>query len=326
MALLVLAALWRLHAAGLPLDPADHRNVTVTVEQGMTAWDVGHALRDRGVIRSARAFARLAAKNNVAASIKAGTYAFRPSQTLREILDSLVDGQHGAVVLTVPEGFTVKDIDALLADAGLAAPGDAQACANACDFSAFAFLPPQDGRAPRGGRVEGYLYPDTYFVDPQAFAVDDFLRRLLATFQERVVIARQEDIARSGHALQDIVTMASLIEEETRTAAERPVVSGILWKRFSIGMGLQVDATVRYILEKPTATITASDLQTDSPYNTRRYRGLPPGPIANPGISSIEAALRPEDTPYLYYLHGSDGAIHYAETNEGHNANRARYL
>ena len=104
------------------------------------------------------------------------------------------------------------------------------------------------------------------------------------------------------------------------------MVSGILWKRFDEGMGLGVDAAIRYILDKPTAVLTRVDLEVDSPYNLRKYRGLPPGPIANPGIRSIEAALRPQASDYYYYLHGTDGVIRYAVTNDEHNENKARYL
>lgn len=126
--------------------------------------------------------------------------------------------------------------------------------------------------------------------------------------------------------MHDIITMASLIEEESRHDEERAIISGILWKRFDEGIGLYVDASNRYILDKPTAAITANDLNMDSPYNLRKYRGLPPGPIANPSIGSIRAALNPESSPYYYYLHGNDGRIHYAVTNDEHNVNRARYL
>lgn len=292
----------------------------------MGAAAVGELLEERGVIRSSWKFRWAVSRMGVASSLQAGAYVLQPSKRLEEIIADLTGGQQGEVRVTVPEGFTVAQIDALVAGLGLAETGAILACARSCAFPAHAFLPPGDGLSPRGGRVEGYLFPDTYFIDPQAFTPEAFLSRMLSTFEERVIAVQEARIAASKRSLHEIVTMASLIEEETRTADERPVVAGILWKRFDIGMGLQVDATVRYILEKPVAAITAADLQTDSPYNTRRYRGLPPGPIANPGLASIEAALAPQSTPYLYYLHGKDGQIRYAETNDGHNANRARYL
>ena len=120
--------------------------------------------------------------------------------------------------------------------------------------------------------------------------------------------------------------MASLIERETRTAEERPIISGILWKRFDAERGLDVDATVRFVLGKATGALTKEDLEVDSAYNTRRRRGLPPGPIANPGLASLEAALHPEDSTYWYYLHGKKGEIHYSETNDEHNEKKEKYL
>ena len=176
------------------------------------------------------------------------------------------------------------------------------------------------------GRLEGYLFPDTYFVNAAEFDVQKFLERLLRTFEERVASGLQDDLAVSGRDLSDVITMASLIERETVTSEERPIVSGILWKRLDAGRALDVDATVRYILEKPTNALTRSDLEFDSPYNTRRIAGFPPGPIANPGLASIKAALHPEDSPYWYYLHDNEGKIHYAETNDEHNVNKVRYL
>jgi UPF0755 protein len=120
--------------------------------------------------------------------------------------------------------------------------------------------------------------------------------------------------------------MASLIERETSSDDEREIVSGILWKRLSADQGLAVDATVRYALGKITEALTKDDLSIDSAYNTRKYRGLPPGPIANPGLKSIKAAINPKDSPYFYYLHGKDGQIRYSETNDEHNLKKAKYL
>lgn len=321
----VLVCTWWVRADN-PVDAASKDRVSVTVEKGMGASDVARLLQEEGVIRSVWKFRWVAARTGSATKLKAGAYVLQPSMSLQEVLSALTGGQQGELKVTIPEGFTVSDIDALLAEMGLTEPGDVQECANNCDFSAFSFITLRQNLAERGGMVEGYLYPDTYFVDPQAFSVEAFLKRLLSTFETRVIDAHEADIAASKRSLHDIVTMASLIEEETRRADERPMVSGILWKRLDIGMGLQVDATVRYIINKPTAAITVTDLQTDSPYNTRRYRGLPPGPIASPGLSSIEAALQPKTSEYLYYLHGNDGVIRYGRTNDEHNANRARYL
>ena len=120
--------------------------------------------------------------------------------------------------------------------------------------------------------------------------------------------------------------MASIVEREERDPAERPTVAGILWNRYDANIGLGADATVLYGLGRTKGGLSYEDLQSDSPYNTRKYAGLPPTPISNPNISSIRAALYPEDTDYWYYLHDSDGGIHYAKTLDEHNVNKARYI
>jgi UPF0755 protein len=309
-----------------PVDKNDTARISVTIPSGSSAEDIGELLEEKDVIRSAGAFKKYAKKEDKTSSLQAGTFVLQKSMSTNEIVDALTAGQTGEISVTIPEGYTVKDIDALLAEKGLIDEGDIAECARTCDFSSFDFLPSNANLAPRGGQLEGYLYPDTYFVSSVGFAPQSFLERLLNTFEAKVIDAHQKDIAEGGHSLHEIVTMASLIEEETRTQDERAVVSGILWKRFNEGIGLYVDASNRYILDKPTAAITAGDLDMDSPYNLRKYRGLPPGPIANPGIQSIVAALKPESSPYYYYLHGSDGQIRYAVTNDEHNLNKAKYL
>lgn len=300
--------------------------VRVTVEQGMGAAQVGSLLQEKGLIRSATAFKLHMKLKGAEAGVQAGTFLLRPSMSVAEIAQVLRTGKSEEVSLTIPEGWTVTEMDALLAENGLADSGAVLDCLQRCDFSTFDFLPRGKGLAARGGRLEGYLFPETYFVNAAEFVPKFFLERQLGTFRARVVDDLAAEIKASGHSLHDIVTMASLVEAETRTDAERPIVAGILWKRFDADMSLGVDATVRYILDKPTGALTQSDLDVQSPYNTRRFKGLPPGPIASPGLSSIRAALQPQESPYWYYLHDSKGMIHYATTNDEHNENRRKYL
>lgn len=320
-----IAFLW--YARGLkPVDPASQDRQTLNIESGLTVKEIAALLHEKGIIRSPSVFTIYVRLSGKTASLQAGKFVLRPSMGVSEIATVLQSGKADEAVITIPEGYTVSQIDALMAEKGFSASGEILRCAQECDFSSFDFLPHAGGLAERGGKLEGYLYPDTYFVAKNDFHPKFFLERLLGTFRAKVVESYSEDIGASGRSLHEIVTMASLIEEETLADAERPLVSGILWKRYDDGRGLGVDATVRYILHKPTEEITVADLNVNSPYNTRKFRGLPPGPIANPGAGSIVAALHPQESPYWYYLHGSDGTIHYAETNEEHNLNRYEYL
>ena len=309
-----------------PVDADSDARISVTIQSGTSTSGIADILEEKGLIRSAFAFKAYVKKEGLTGTLQAGTFVLQPSMPVSDIASALSSGQTNEQSVTIPEGFTVKDMDELLAEKGLITSGELMACANDCDFSSFGFLTDDAEMAPRGGMLEGYLYPDTYFVDASDFQPKFFLERLLGVFRQRVVNDLAADIQASGRTLHEIVTMASLIEEETRTDAERPVVSGILWKRYNEGIGLYVDASNRYILDKPTATITAKDLEMDSPYNLRKYQGLPPGAIANPSLASIKAALHPVSSPYYYYLHGADGVIRYAVTNEEHNVNRAKYI
>jgi UPF0755 protein len=310
----------------LPVDAQSVVRVTIRVESGLSTGAIAQLLAQQGVIRSPLAFRLLVEQLGADGKLQAGTFVLGPAMSAETLVDALRQGKSMEIALTIPEGFTVADIDALLVRKRLAGTGAFLRCALECDLSLYAFLPSGSGLSERGGRVEGYLFPDTYFVGVEQFSVEVFLKRMLATFRNRVIDALGSDIGSSGRSLHAMITMASLIEEEAKTDEERPVIAGILWKRFDDDRGLGVDATVRYVLGKPTAPITAADLNVDSPYNTRKFRGLPPGPIASPGLWSIEAALRPSDSPYWYYLHDRNGQIHYAVTNEEHNLNRMEYL
>ena len=325
--IVVLLVPWLWYKNGLrPADAGSEVRTIVEIPSGSSFSRVASILEDKGVVRSSLAFNWYGRIHNLQSKVQAGTFVFKPSMTVDEIIEALSGKVSDEASITIPEGYTVKDIDALLTKKGIIKAGELSECARTCDFSTFEFLSNASDLADRGGKVEGYLYPDTYFVLQAEFVPKFFIERLLGTFRKRVADGLVAEIKTSGRTLDQIMIMASLIEEETRTDEERPVVAGILWKRFDAGMGLGVDAAVRYILDKPSAAITKDDLEIESPYNLRKYRGLPPGPIANPSLSSIKAAIAPEASSYWYYLHGTDGQIRYAVTNDEHNQNRARYL
>lgn len=319
--------LWYRHALG-PVDPGSSVERSVTIAEGMSVGAIAARLEEEGIIRSSVAFHLFVRFHGVGQRLQAGSFLLGPRMPLAEIVEILRTGKAQEIAITIPEGFTLKDIDALLVKKNIAKPGDVMDCARRCDFSSFTFLPLgfARGLAPHGGVLEGYIFPDTYYIEPENFVPKFFLERLLGEFRRRVVEAFKDDLKKSGRSLHDSITMASLIEEEAKTDSERPVLAGILWKRFDANTGLGVDAAIRYILGKSIGTLTASDLALNSPYNLRRFRGLPPGPIASPGIASIRAVLHPQQSDYWYYLHGKDGKVHYAVTNEEHNLNKAKYL
>jgi UPF0755 protein len=237
---------------------------------------------------------------------QASTYLFEKPLTVEELATSFAKGDHDTdlVTLTIPEGTSLKDI-ARIAEKSLP------------NFNGDNFLAIAVGQ-------EGYLFPETYFV-PSTYTEEDLYTLLNDTFSEKI---QTLEPALSNHnlTLTEIVILASIIEREANTIESMKMVSGILQERLSIGMPLQVDASMEYVLEKPLSELTAEDLKTASPYNTYLNKGLPPSPIGNPGLDSIKAVLEPTPSDYMFYITGNDGNFYYAKTFEGHKNNITRYL
>jgi len=276
--------------------------IIVPIPSGTSVTKAALLMKKAGVIRSADAFSLLVRVMNPRGGASAGSYSISPGENSFTLAYRLARGLTGvpSIKVTIPEGFTAREIGALLNE-------------KLEDFDAEGFISLAKPH-------EGYLFPDTYlFVSgtpPEAI-----INTMLKTFDGRIAALKPE-IAKSGHALSDIIIMASLIEKEARLDETRRIVAGILWKRLDQGMALQVDAVFGYIMGTSTFSPSFQELLTDSPYNTYLHTGLPPGPIANPGLSAIGAALDPTETPYLFYLTGSDGTMHYARTHAEHVVNR----
>lgn len=316
---------WYQSALG-PVDSVGAARKKVTIESGWSTMRILEELESKELIRSPMAFKLYLKLSGQDGSLQAGVFLLDQSQSVADLIAILQTGKAEEISVTIPEGFTVKDIDDLLTELELIEEGQAVACANTCDFSTYTFLPTVSDLAERGGKLEGYIFPDTYYVPANDFVVKFFFERMLNAFRKSVVEGLAEQIETSGRSLHELVTMASLVEEETRKDDERGPVSGILWKRYDADWGLGVDAAVRYIVNKPSAAITHADLNVNSPYNLRKFRGLPPGPIASISLKSMEATLNPEQSAYWYYLHDKTGQIHYSATNEEHNTKRYMYL
>jgi UPF0755 protein len=183
----------------------------------------------------------------------------------------------------------------------------------------------KDGFISEAKKHEGYLFPDTYF-----FAPNEKPENVIAVMREnfaRSTASLAEDIEKSAKSLEDIVIVASIVEDETHTIENKRIVAGILWKRLKMGMPLQMDSTLRYVSGKASHEITKEELEDeDNPYNTYANKGLPPTPVSNPGVDAIRAAIAPTNTKYLYFLSDSNGGMHYAVDFAGHKANREAYL
>lgn len=238
--------------------------------------------------------------------IKAGDYLFAGKESVLGIAWRLVRGEEDLtpIKVTIPEGWTASQISSLL---GKDIPG----------FATSTFLA-------QAQPDEGYLFPDTYFFNKKT-SPDDAIKAMQALFGQEISSVA-EQISASGRATSSVVVMASMLEREATSSTDRRIIAGILWKRLDAGQPLEVDATLAYVLNKSGSKLTSADLATDSPYNTYKNAGLPPTPISNPGLETIEDAVNPTATDYWYYISDSKGNIHYAATYEEQLANESKYL
>lgn len=279
---------------------------SLTIQSGQTLVSVSKKLSDDGVIRSSRVFEILMIMLGNEKRVGEGEYYFETPLSVIEIVMRISGKQFGIEreKVTFPEGFSNTEIVARLQE-------------KLPSFDVDTFKSLIEGK-------QGYLFPDTYLFFPSV-KPEFVLAALEQNFQKKVA-PLAEEIAASGRSLEEILVMASIIEKEAFGKDDRGMISGILWKRIAEGMPLQVDAPFLYLLGKESSQLTRVDLAIDSPYNTYRYKGLPPAPINNPGLASIEAALRPQRSNYLYYLHDATGNIHYASTYKEHQDNITKYL
>lgn len=287
--------------------PADFVPGTiVTIPRGTTTGEAAELLAASHIIRSASVFEFIISTVYFGSPVIAGDFQFDEKLDVLGVAERMTGGTFGAAAakITIPEGSTNADIIRIITTKIPSFNGD--------EFIA------------KAKSNEGFLFPATYLVF-KSITPDEFIKKLSAEYDKRIAPLR-ESITASGHTEKQIITMASILEKEARDADEAKVISGILWKRLKNNQALQVDATIGYVTGKTSAQLTMTDLQKDGPYNTYTRRGLPAGPIGNPGIAMITAAIHPEDSPYNFYLHDKNGGIHYAKTYSEHLANKAKYL
>lgn len=284
------------------------------IEKGSSIKLVSQKLADGGLIQSPLAF-RFYFFIRRSVKVMAGTYRIAPKLSLIETIRFLTgaSGASGGINVTFPEGLSLVQSKNILLEKNFKA--DELDKLRIAQFSKeFDFLK----GAPQNATLEGFLFPDTYNFFAESTS-SEIAQIMLSNFGKKFPVNVQEEIAAKKRTVFQVITMASMLEEEAKTSADMQIVSGILWKRLKIGMALQVDATVAYALNKQGQTLTREDLKYKSPYNTYLYTGLPKGPISNPGIKAILAAAFPRETNYLYYLSSSDGTIIYSATLDEHN-------
>lgn len=283
------------------------------ITKGSSAETIAKGLENNGFIKNAFAFKLYLQFNNKTKSLAAGEFSLAKNLTVEEVIKALQSGPT-QIWVTIPEGLRREEIPDKFITSLELSPTLAQTFTD--EFLSLT----KD--------LEGFLFPDTYLFPKEASAAA-VVKRLTSTFDQKIS-SLEEDIAKSGRSRKDIITLASILERETRNAkTEGPIVAGILLKRMKEGWPLQADATAQYAIGKEPnwwPTPTRADLEVDSVFNTYKILGLPPHPIASPGLEAIKASLYPEESEYWYYIHDTDGVIHYAKTLAEHNRNVDIYL
>ena len=304
--------------------------IDFSIESGEGVNAIANKLKNESLIASEFYFKIYIWKRDADKMLQAGDYVLSPSMTMKEVVDYFISGN---VVLSekdvkIINGWNLKDIATSFQKNNISSSKDFLSLVESpVNKWVFNFDKPSLlSDIPRGHDLEGYIYPDTYRVYNNA-SISDILKKAFANFDLKLSQEMRNEIKKQGKSLHEILTLASIVEKEVRSSDDKKIVAGILLKRLDIGMRLEVDSTINYITGKNDPGASYIDLEIDSPYNTYRNYGLPPGPICNPGISSIIAAIYPEESPYLFYLNRQDTleTIFSKDYNE-HIRNKNKYL
>lgn len=285
----------------------------VEIPAGAGPASMGSRLAEAGVVRSAEVFRLAVWMRGSGRRLQAGEYRFDRPMTAAEVVDKIAKGDVYVRAVTFREGLIVREMATVFETAGFGKAAEFIAASKNA-----ALIQDLDPKAPD---LEGYLFPDTYTLPRKATAAQ-LVERMVNRFRQVMTPELRQQAKQRGLSVRELVTLASLVEKETAKPEERPIVAGVYSNRLKIGMGLQCDPTVIYALMlagRYDGNIRKGDLQIDSPYNTYRYAGLPPGPIAAPGEASLHAAANPADVPYLYFVSRNDGSHVFSTTLDEHN-------
>ncbi|KKP93119.1 MAG: hypothetical protein US98_C0013G0007 [Parcubacteria group bacterium GW2011_GWC1_38_6] len=321
-----------------PIDTRLNESKEFIVKQGDGMKEISDRLEEQHLIRSSFVFKLLVLEGWVFGKLKAGTYEFSQSMSVQEMIDKLVRGDVVKEKITIIEGWDLRDIGFYFENKGISQTKElfrltgfpavdhrrslelSYSIDNIFD-SKYVFLEDK----PDYYNLEGYLFPDTYEIN-KGESLNSIIPKILDNFNQKVFTGLKDKIDAQDKSVFVLITMASMLEKEVQSYEDKKIVSGILWKRLANKMPLQVDATVNYITGRKDSGPTAEERQIDSSYNTYKYRGLPLGPISNPGLDSIKAAIYPRQSDFWYYISTPEGETVFSRTLQEHNEAINKYL
>ena len=314
--LLILLVVGYIYIQIGPYNKNSKKDILVEIPNGATLTKVSSILEENKLIKNKVLFKVVSKFKEDNNGVKAGKYLLSQKYSNSEILDILISGKtyNDGIKVTIPEGSTYKEVIKYLTNKKIGKVEVYEELINNPKefYDKYKFLDEKDITT-----LEGFLYPDTYYFEKD-MSEKDVISAMLKRFSEVYTPELKEKQKKMGLTLQQVINMASIIEKEAVKDVDRPKIAGVFYNRLEIGMPLQSDATIQYIFDERKHIVSYSDLKIDSPYNSYLNKGLPPTPIANPGIKSIEAALDPEDNDYLYFVATVDGGNNYSKTYDEH--------
>lgn len=290
----------------------DDGTQVLVIEKGQTGTEIADMLYERGLIRSTQGFKLWLYLSGTNDKLQTGHYQIPNKVTVRELISLLQEGHVESIRVTIPEGYTVGDIAIVLEKNQIMKAKDFLA-----EAKTFVPYPYMKGTRPATYPVEGFLFPSTYEI-PVGATPREVIQMMADEMNRYLTPAVKKQIQAQHMSIHDFVTLASIVERESLFDADRPTIAGVFKKRLAHGIPLQSDATISYVLGYAKEDVTIGDTQLQSPYNTYVSKGLPPGPIANPGKKALDAVLHSEDTEYLYFVADKDGHNHFSKTYEEH--------
>ncbi|HCX27521.1 MAG TPA: endolytic transglycosylase MltG [Candidatus Portnoybacteria bacterium] len=323
-AVLILAGLaYAAYEIYMPVNKTNLQAIEFVVEKGQGVKEISWRLQEAELIHSPFWFQAYVWVRHQGSYLQAGKYSLGQNFNMPEIASIITGGKviSNEVKITFPEGFTGQQIKARLIEQGVVA---ASSLGNdpVLDYQVqYKFLTD----APIETDLEGYFFPDTYIFERDV-KKEEIIKKFLDNFDKKLTPDLREAISNQRRTIFEVITLASIVQQESVDETEMPLIAGVFAKRLQLGMALQSDATINFVTGKKDRQPLYEDLKVQSPYNTYLYKGLPPGPICNPGLATIKAAISPQQTDYLYFLHPLNGATVFSKTADEHNRNKAKFL